>query len=207
MNNEQSLSPCAVISKIVDFYNKITEHNLSLINKGVRPTGVLTIKTDNPEDLDHVQEKMKIWNQGPRNAGDVFVLSSECQWHEMGMKPLDTNFIDGQKEAAKQIAQAFGVHPILIGLQSDSTFANYKEARMQFWEDNIVPLMNKICRALNHWLFGKYDMFLKPDVANIEALNPKHKATWDQIDKASFLTQNEKRAFFGYQPNVADTTD
>jgi len=41
---------------------------------------------------------------------------------------------------------------------------------------------------------------LKPDLDAIEALAPEREALWTRIDKATFLTQNEKRAAVGYGP-------
>jgi len=39
---------------------------------------------------------------------------------------------------------------------------------------------------------------LRPDLDAIEALSPEREALWSRIDKATFLTQNEKRAAVGY---------
>jgi hypothetical protein len=41
---------------------------------------------------------------------------------------------------------------------------------------------------------------LRPDLDAIEALNPEREALWTRIDKATFLTPNEKRAAVGYGP-------
>jgi hypothetical protein len=41
---------------------------------------------------------------------------------------------------------------------------------------------------------------LRPDIDSIEALSTEREALWTRIDKATFLTQNEKRAAVGYGP-------
>ncbi len=41
---------------------------------------------------------------------------------------------------------------------------------------------------------------MRPDLDAIEALSPEREALWSRIDKATFLTANEKRAAIGYGP-------
>jgi hypothetical protein len=41
---------------------------------------------------------------------------------------------------------------------------------------------------------------LRPDLDSIEALGVEREALWTRIDKATFLTPNEKRAAIGYGP-------
>ena len=43
-------------------------------------------------------------------------------------------------------------------------------------------------------------MELRPDLDAIEALSPEREALWARIDKATFLTPNEKRSAVGYGP-------
>ena len=201
-NEYYGMSPCQVIENSVLLYNKVTEHNLSLLKKGGRPSGVLVMKADNMPD-DHLQQlkaDVQKWLSGARNAGEVLVLSKDCEWKELGLKPLETDFLNGKHMASREIAQVFGVPPMLIGITGDATFANYKEARVHFWEDNIIPLMKKICSELSVWFFGKFDLTLKYDIEGVEALSPRREAVWNKISQASFLTVNEKRAELGYPP-------
>ena len=41
---------------------------------------------------------------------------------------------------------------------------------------------------------------LRPDLDAIEALSPEREALWARMEKATFLTPNEKRAAVGYGP-------
>ena len=57
-----------------------------------------------------------------------------------------------RREAAREIALAFGVPPLLLGLPGDNTYANYKEANLAFWRQTVQPLTAKTARALAVWL-------------------------------------------------------
>lgn len=196
------MSPCKVIENAVMLYNKVTEHNLSLLKRGGRPSGMLVLNPETLTDqkLQQTKEDVSKWVSGASNAGEVLVVGGDCEWKELGLKPLETDFLNGKHMASREIAQVFGVPPMLIGITGDATFANYKEARVHFWEDTIIPLMKKICSEMSVWFFQQFGVELKYDIEGIEALSPRREAVWSKISQASFLTINEKRAELGYPP-------
>ncbi|GGH13844.1 hypothetical protein GCM10007036_12720 [Alsobacter metallidurans] len=49
------------------------------------------------------------------------------------MTPKDMHFIQAKAAAAREIALAFGVPPMLLGLPGDNTYSNYAEANRSFW--------------------------------------------------------------------------
>ncbi len=52
------------------------------------------------------------------------VLEGGLDWKEMGYSPKDMEFIEAKNAAAREIALAFGVPPMLLGIPGDNTFAN-----------------------------------------------------------------------------------
>ncbi len=50
--------------------------------------------------------------------------------------------------AARDIALAFGVPPMLLGLPGDNTYANYREANRALWRLTLLPLAGKILGGL-----------------------------------------------------------
>lgn len=110
--------------------------------------------------------------------------------------------IEGKQLSSREIAQAYGIPPMLVGVPGDATFSNYREARFHLWEDTILPLLDFIVAEFNLWLtpyFG-YDLKLSYDHDGIPALAPKRESTWAKISQAEFLTINEKRQALGYSP-------
>ena len=91
---------------------------------------------------------------------------------------------------------------MLLGIPGDNTYANYAEANRTFWRQTILPLVNRTARAMARWLgpaFGS-GLVLAPDMDGIEALSTEREALWSRVEKASFLTLNEKRQAIGYAP-------
>lgn len=208
LNDWYGMSPIEAAARSIDQHNVVAEHNLSLLQNGGRPSGALMFRpspngtplTDGQRE--GLREDIKNIYEGSTNAGKVLVLEGDFDWKEMGLSPKDLDFIEGKNLSAREIAQAFGVPPILVGIPGDATFANYKEARYHLWEDTIVPLIESIVAELNLWLcpfFGK-NLKLGYDLDSIPALALRREATWKKISEANFLTINEKRQAVGYSP-------
>ncbi|MBX9976734.1 MAG: phage portal protein, partial [Alphaproteobacteria bacterium] len=171
-----------------------------------RPTGALMVKDTNlqPEQRATLREDLRQLYQGGDNAGKIMILEGDFEWKEMGLSPKDLDFIEGKNVSAREIAQAFGVPSILVGIMGDATYANYKEARLHLWEDTVLPLLEFITSELNAWLvpwFGE-DLTLSYNTDAIPALAEKREAHWEKIVNADFLTINEKRQEVGYPPII-----
>ena len=114
----------------------------------------------------------------------------------MGYSPSEMQFIEAKNAAAREIALAFGVPPMLLGIPGDNTFANYAEANRTFWRQTIVPLAGRAAEALSGFIGG--GLRLTPDLDQVDAMSQDREALWARIEKASFLTTDEKRQAVGY---------
>jgi phage portal protein BeeE len=114
------------------------------------------------------------------------------------------NFVELKAAAARDIALAFGVPPMLLGLPGDSTYANYREANRALWRLTVLPLAEKILGAvaagLGAWWPG---LRLAIDVDQITALAEDRERLWAQVSGASFLSDAEKREMLGFGPRVS----
>ena len=112
------------------------------------------------------------------------------------------DFVEAKNAAAREIALAFGVPPMLLGIPGDNTYSNYQEASRSFWRQTVLPLVNRTAKAMSMWLAPAWGggLELRPDLDAIEALSGERDQLWARLEKASFLTVDEKRAAAGYGP-------
>lgn len=217
LNDWYGMSPIEAAARAIDQHNAVGEHNLAILQNGGRPSGALLVRpsehgqTLTQEQRDALRYDLSRLYEGVDNAGRIMILEGNCEWKEMGFSPKDLDFHEGKKISAREITQAFGVPPILVGLTENATFSNYKEARLHFWEDTLIPLLNSFIAEFNRWLtpfFGK-NLRLGFDPDTISALAIKRDQIWSKLQDASFLTINEKRNAVGYGPipngDVLDT--
>ena len=73
-------------------------------------------------------------------------------WKPMGFSPRDMEFQKTKEAAAREIAIAFGMPPMLLGIPGDATYANYQEANRAFYRLTVLPLATKVLADLAHWL-------------------------------------------------------
>src|SRR3546814_7758518 len=113
----------------------------------------------------------------------------------MSMTPAVMDFVGLKAAAAREIALAFGVPPMLMGLPGDNAYANYREANKALWRQTVLPLGEKIlggiAQGLASWLPG---VRLAVDLNKVPALAEERGALWDRVSTADFLSREEKRA-------------
>ena len=197
------MSPIEVALGSINQHNSIAQQNTAFLQNGGRPSGALMYKSSiDPQKRNELKDNLRNLYEGGRNAGKILLLEGNFEWKEMGLSPKDLDFISGKELAAKEIALAFGVPNILVGSMSSATFANYKEARYNFWEETLIPLLNIVAGEFSNWLQMLFKTSLKLwyDMDSIPALVSKREIEWRKINNADFLTKNEKREAVGYTP-------
>jgi HK97 family phage portal protein len=202
------LSPIEAAAFSIDQHNAAGAHNQALLQNGARPVGALMYKPGEgvlltESQRESLKEQLDQNYKGALNAGKMLVLEGDFEWKEMGLRPRDMDFIEMKHSAARDIAQAFGVPPVLVGLPTDATYSNLAEARLALWEQTIIPLLDHLTDALNVWLVPRFqdeNLELSYDLDQVPALALKRQSVWEKIRQADFLTLNEKRKAVGFFP-------
>ena len=116
----------------------------------------------------------------------------------LSLSPADMDFAELKAAAARDIALAFGVPPMLLGLPGDNTYANYREANRALWRLTLLPMAGKILEGLQEGLapwFPGLDLAI--DLDRVPALAEDREKLWAQVSGANFLSAQEKRAMLG----------
>lgn len=202
INDWYGQSPIDAGAYAVDQHNSAMSWMQALLQNSAIPSGALTKNEGELSEEQFQRLKAQIEEQyaGARNAGRPMLLEGGLDWRGMGMSPDDMNAIETKNSAARDIALAFGVPPMLLGIPGDNTYANYAEARLSFWEDTVIPLLNVIAEDWSNWLGSFYNVTLKPDLDQVPAIVDKRKTLWEMAEKSQVLTVNEKRELMGFDP-------
>jgi HK97 family phage portal protein len=206
VHDHYGMSPIEAAAQAIDVHNAAGRWNKALLDNSARPSGALVYGGADgrmtPEQFDRLKAELEDGFQGPRRAGRPLLLEGGLDWKPFGLSPKDMDFIEARNGAAREIALAFGVPPMLLGIPGDNTYSNYQEAQRAFWRSTVLPMVTRTAKALSSWLAPAWQapLELRPDLDQIEALTGEREALWARIDKASFLTPDEKRAAVGYAP-------
>ena len=199
-NDYEGQSPLEAATRAVDIHNASGAWTKALLDNAARPSGALVYAGG--EDLTEEQradlrEEIERLYQGSHNAGRPMVLSGGLDWKPMSLTPADMDFVEQRNVAAREIALAFGVPPMLLGIPGDATYANYREANSAFWRLTVLPLVNKAARGISGWLGPRVDGGIVPELNGVPAFQDDLANQWARIDAASFLTVEEKRRLAG----------
>ena len=214
VDDHYGMSPIEAASVAIDIHNQASKWNKALLDNAARPSGALVYAARegrlSPEQFERLKNELQEGFAGAKNAGRPLLLEGGLDWKPLSMSPKDMDFIEAKHAAAREIALALGVPPMLLGIPGDNTFSNYQEANRVFWRNTVVPLMTRACAALSDWLGDAYQggpVTLQPDLDAIEALSPERDALWSRLEKTTFLTDDEKRAAIGYSPKGSPLTE
>lgn len=204
-DDHYGLSPMQAAAGAVDVHNAASRWSKALLDNAARPSGAIVYRgadgmgTLSADQYDRLLAEMESHHQGARNAGRPMLLEGGLDWKPMGFSPSDMEFQKTKEAAAREIATAFGVPPMMLGIPGDATYANYQEANRAFYRLTVLPLATRVLAALSDWLgrAGGDPVDLRPDLDQIPALASERETAWRRINEADFLTNAEKRALLG----------
>lgn len=204
-DDHHGLTPMQPAASAVDVHNAASRWSKALLDNAARPSGALVFKGPDGQgslstaQYDRLVSEMEGHHQGARNAGRPMLLEGGLDWKPMGFSPSDMEFQKTKEAAAREIAVAFGVPPMILGIPGDATYANYQEAHRAFYRLTVLPLATRVLAALAVWLsdHGGDRVSLAPDLDRIPALSTERDQLWARVSQAGFLSDGEKRVLLG----------
>jgi len=202
-NDHYGFSPLEAASGAVDLHNAALAWNKALLDNAARPSGALVYSGPegaenlSAEQFERLKGELAELYSGAANAGRPMVLDGGLDWRAMSLSPAEMDFQAAKNAAAREIALAFGVPPMLLGIPGDNTYSNYREANLAFFKQTVLPLAKKTASALTGWLGASFAVSVEIDLAGVEALAAERDALWARVSAADFLSSDEKRAALG----------
>ena len=185
-------------------HNRAAKWNKALLDNAARPSGALSYEPADgavlsAEQFKRLKDELTSEFSGSGNAGRPLLLEGGLKWQALSLTPADMDFVALKEGAARDIALAFGVPPVLVGLPGDATYANAREAGRALYRQTILPMAARILDALavmlSDWMGS---VKLAVDTDQISELAEDRAALWQAVGGASFLSDAEKRDMLGF---------
>lgn len=203
------LSPMEAAAYSIDIHNSGGAWNKALIDNAARPSGALVFTGAggadrlSEEQFQRLKQELEDAHVGAANAGRPMLLEGGLDWRPMSLSPADMDFIEARHAAARDIALAFGVPPMLLGIPGDNTYSNYREANLAFWRHTAAPLAMKAAASIEAWLGDRWAQAgpaaVAVDLDAVPALALEREALWARLAGADFLSEEEKRRMAGVE--------
>jgi HK97 family phage portal protein len=212
LDDHYGLSPLEAAAAAIDIHNTASQWNKALLDNAARPSGALVYAAGGQnmtdQQFDRLRRELEETFQGAGNAGRPLLLEGGLDWKPLSLTPKDMDFIELKNSAAREIALALGVPPLVLGIAGDNTHANYAEANRSFWHQSVAPLVTRIAQELSQWLqqLTGDAIRLVPDFDAVDAMTSVREPIWQAVTAANFLTEDEKRSILGFGPRAGTKT-
>lgn len=197
----------------VDRHNEAGAHNMSVLQNSATPSGAMVFKpviqdgqaVSAPKEVIEAAEKRLMERySGATNAGKPMTLGGNVDWVSFGMTMEQLQLTESKLDAARDICITFGV-PIELLLPGQSTFNNKREAKLEFYEETVLPEAKKIIDHLNIWLAPRFgdNLLLKPNLDEIEALSLRREIRQKntlELYKGNVIGRDEARSALQFEP-------
>ena len=204
-DDHYGFSPLQAAATAIDVHGAASRWSKALLDNAARPSGAIVYKSADgqgsltSDQYDRLVGEMEMHHQGARNEGRPMLLEGGLDWKPMGFSPSDMEFQKTKEAAAREIALAFGVPPMLLGIPGDATYANYQEAHRAFFRLTVLPLATRVLARVAGWLseMSGERVGVRPDLDQVTALSAERDAQWARVMGADFLSAAEKRQMLG----------
>jgi len=167
------MSPLQAAARTVDTDNEaVTFNKIALQNRAISD-GVFSFdKSLTQTQWEDARSQVREQHQGSKNARTPWVLGGGARWSQMSMTPAEMDFLESRKFTREEICSVFQTPPPLVGIYDNATLANIQIARLIFWEDTIIPLLDDLQGVFTLSIaqqFGQ-EWRLRYDVSHISVL-------------------------------------
>lgn len=174
------LSPLKAAATVVDSDVEAVRHNKKLLENSAISSGAFTYDENlTKEQWEEAKGRVREHMEEP---GLPWVLGNNADWEQMSFSVQDLQILEQREWNALEIHAAFDVDPLLTALPDTGGRTNKKEAKKEFWQDNIIPYLDSLKSGLQnnllvHWdethgmqQAEEHNIRLTYDISNVKAL-------------------------------------
>jgi len=181
--------PVAVAARIGTVDNSTTDYLAKFFDQGGIPPGILKTKMKINDAV--VTDLRRRWSErygGFQNWMAPAVLDSDAEYQKVGLDFREMGFenLDARNEA--RICMVLDVPPIMVSANIGllrSTFSNYREARLAWWQDSLLPVYKNLEDTLISGFVEDFgDLKTQWDFSSVPALQEERSARWERAISA-----------------------
>lgn len=142
----QALQHTMVISRGEDLYL------LRFYKNGARPSGFISFSPEAHEaEVATALERFNEKHGGAENHGGTGALLGGAKFEHTSFSPVEGGYVEVQKISEQEFVTGYNVPPFRLGILDKANYANAREQERIYMTTNILVMMRRIVRGLNHW--------------------------------------------------------
>lgn len=158
-----------------------------------------------------LKETIKTAHSSTEALDRIIPSSIPLDWTEIGLSSVDMQLLEMLGASADDIYRGYHV-PLYFRTLESATYNNVSTAKKQLIYDAVAPVADKIAAALTEFICEPYLMdgqeyTIVLDYMSLPDLTDDVKSTTEWLEKAQYLTPNERREVLGWGRSDAPGMD
>lgn len=194
----RGLSPLKPLLRNGDLLSAMLDWNMSLLNNGGHSSGIITTeKTLTDTQYKRSQATLREEHGGKNKVGKWMLIDGGGKAFSITPSVKDMDWTEGKLQVMKDICVGFGIDPIIIGFNEQSSYNNKEQALKSLYTNKVIPQMRELADLLGPFLMLDKDEYLEVKYDKIPILQDDMKALSEKLSSNTFLTVNKKRTMMG----------
>ncbi len=150
------LSPLQALKEELFTDAQAVEYNKQFFESSAAPGGILSSdQTMNPDSKDDLERRWNRAHRGTSNAHKIAVLDRGLEYQPVSLSQEDMQFIEQRKLTKREIRALYGVPATYLG-ETNATYASANEASRAFFLNVVIPMANRISKALTKFVLRRH---------------------------------------------------
>lgn len=196
------ISILSIGNKAFKLGNTLENNAFSFFANGCNLSGVLSVASSlTPQQIKDIH---KAWDESYVNGSGVAVLQGNMNYQSVSNSAKENELLESREYTVKDICRWFGINPILLGLNSGSTYASLEMAQNDFVIHTLLPWIEAIEEEFSRKLLKpseQNDLEIVLDENYLLRMDKKTEATYySTMVNNGLMTRNEARGKLGLEP-------
>lgn len=198
-------SPLTPIYFDIEQYKQASQHNLSILKRGARPSGIFTSEEQLTDDqFTRLKKQVDLYYSGSSQAGRPMLADGQgLKYQDSMLTPRDMDFLKLKENITIAIFNQLKI-PLPLVTPEQQTMANMAASNLQLYDNAVMPLADRVYEELSLFLLERYKgsegMRITYDKSKIEALELRKSTILESRSKLGIYLIDELREIDGLEP-------
>ena len=190
--------------KLLDIALATDSHAKNYFENGANIDGIL--KSSKPLTSQQKLDIKQSWQtvHGAGKSGGIAVVGGDMEYSPIGSNANDAQMIESRKWNAEEVCRYLNIDPILVGINSGTSYNSIEQAQLAFLSHCIYPLISLIENEFNRKLLKpseKSKLYIDFDENHIMFADKSSTSNYyATLVKNGIITPNEARHNLGLNP-------
>lgn len=206
-DQRSGVAPVETLRQILAEEYSATVYREQMWRNGARVAGYITRPTTAPRWSPEARARFRAdWQSqyagdGPATGGTP-IMEDGMEFSGSGVTPRDAQYVESRKLTREEVAVAYFVSPVMLGLMDGATFSNVVELHKMLYQDTLPPWLVQISQDIECQLLNDIDLTSRNGSIYVEFnLKGKLNGSFEEQARAlqsavggPWMTRNEARA-------------